>query len=274
MFISRQGFIYAGNPPPTGWNLATASYDSKSKSVSAQDTAPRGIYMKDDGTKLYVAGDTNNTVYQYTLSTAYDITTASYDSKSRTVGTQDSNPNDVFFSSDGTKMYIAGNTNDIIYQYTLSTAWDLSTATYANKSKDVSGIMTNLFGLFFKPDGTKMYICGAGIADFTLSTAWDVSTATLSSEKSTTAQDSSPRQIWFKSDGTRMFMLGGITDDIFQYNLSTAWLVSSASYSNVSYSLNSIIDEGFEGLTFNQYGTKMYAVGVDTDTIYQFSLTS
>jgi hypothetical protein len=134
--------------------------------------------------------------------------------------------------------------------------------------------MSDVLGLFFKPDGTKMYISGLGIAEYTLSTAWDVSTATFSTDKSTSAQDSAPRQIWFKSDGTRMFMLGGFNDTVFQYDLSTAWLVSSATYSSVSYSLVSLLDEGFEGLTFNQYGTKMYAVGVDTDTIFQFSLTS
>ena len=48
------------------------------------------------------------------------------------------NPVGVAFSSDGTKMYIMDNSNLAVYQYTLSTAWNVSTASYASLSISVS----------------------------------------------------------------------------------------------------------------------------------------
>lgn len=279
MFATARGpILYAANPPAapaSGWNLATATADNKSFALNSQDTVPRGLYVKGDGTKFWIAGDNNNRIYQYSLSTANDISSATYDNKNVSVNTQDTAVNDVFFSSDGTKMYIAGNTNDTIYQYTLTTAWDVSTASYANKSKLVSDSMNDVFGIFFKPDGTKMYICGTGVAEYSLSTAWDVSTASFTIDKSTSSQDSLPTQVWFKDDGTRMFIIGNSTDKIYQYNLSTAWSVSSATYSNVSFTPTTTgLEEGWNGLAFNSNGTKMWAVGIDLDTAYQYSLTS
>jgi hypothetical protein len=54
-------------------------------------------------------------------------------------------------------MYHAGY-NGIIYQYTLSTAWDVSTATYASKSKNVSAQALHATGLFI--NGVNAYVCG------------------------------------------------------------------------------------------------------------------
>ena len=53
------------------------------------------------------------------LSTAWDVSTASYNNVSFYVGSQEPYPGGVAFSSDGSKMYIVGYTNDTVYQYTL-----------------------------------------------------------------------------------------------------------------------------------------------------------
>jgi len=121
----------------TAWDLSTAVYASKSLSVSAQDTSPLGVAFSTDGTKAYVVGNANDTIYQYTLSTAWDVSTGTYASKSMSVASQDTTPIGMTFSADGTKAYVIGDTNDTIYQYTLSTAWDISTSSYASKSLSV-----------------------------------------------------------------------------------------------------------------------------------------
>ena len=48
-----------------GWDVSTASYSSKYKSVAAQDTEPTGVFFKPDGTAMYIMGYANDTVYQY-----------------------------------------------------------------------------------------------------------------------------------------------------------------------------------------------------------------
>jgi len=65
--------------------------------------------------------DTNSdSVYRYDLSTAWDITTASYVSL-KYVGSQDTVPVGVAFSGDGTKMFVIGSSNESVYRYDLAT---------------------------------------------------------------------------------------------------------------------------------------------------------
>jgi hypothetical protein len=50
----------------TPWDISTSAFVNVF-SVSGQDTAPNGIYIKPDGTKMYIMGQTNDTVFQYTV---------------------------------------------------------------------------------------------------------------------------------------------------------------------------------------------------------------
>ena len=78
--------------------------------------------------------------YQYNLSTAYDASTASYASKSFSVGSQITSGTvwSIDFNDTGTILY-AISSGATIYQYTLSTAFDIATASYASKSYEVYG---------------------------------------------------------------------------------------------------------------------------------------
>lgn len=264
------GTITSGS---VGYYLAGASYDSVSFSVSSQATGPRGLYFKDDGLKLYISDDTTDSLYQYSLSTAWDISTASYDSVSLNVSSQDTSPTGIYFKSDGTTLYVGGNITDDIFQYNLSTAWDLSTATYASKSFAITQD-TGLRGVSFKSDGTKMYAIGFStdsVYQYSLSTAWDISTASYDSVSfSVTSQDTTPLSMWFKSDGTYFYISGGDNDTIYQYALSTAWDLSTASYSSISFSVSSQ-DASPSGIFFGNNGIKMYIVGQTNQAIYQYS---
>ena len=103
---------------PVVWltDLSAASYDSVNFSLASQTTSPLGFTFGDDGTKMYVVSSNPDTVFQYSLSTAYSLNTASYDSVSFSISGQLGDPNGIFLSSDGTKMYIIGYTSDSVFQ--------------------------------------------------------------------------------------------------------------------------------------------------------------
>ena len=103
----------------TAWDVSTASYDSKYKDVGSEDGTPRNVAFKSDGSKMYIMGNSNDTVYQYSLSTVWDVSTASYDSKYKSVSSEDGIPVSVAFKSDGSKMYIVGYSSDRVYQYSM-----------------------------------------------------------------------------------------------------------------------------------------------------------
>ena len=257
----------------TGYVLSSASYDSKSFSVTSQATNPAGIDFNSDGTKMYVLDSNVDDVFQYSLSTAFDVSTASYDSVSL-VTSEDSQMFGLRFKPDGTKLYLGGATNDSIYQYTLSTAFDLSTASYDSVSFSVSSQATNPMNFAWKSDGTSFFLVDFStdtVYQYTLSTAWDLSTASYASKSfSVTSQEATPRGIDFNSDGTKMFIVGDTADTIFQYSLSIAWDVSTASYDSVSFAVSSQ-ETAPHTFRFVNSGTKLMVLGINNDTVYQYS---
>lgn len=209
----------------TAWDLSTASYVDK---FEVDPQAPDGLCLavSTDGTKMYVGDGTSDTVYQYTLGAAWDLTGTSYDSKSY-------NPAEmvdivaIFFSSDGTKMYL-GDATETIFQYTLGTAWDVSTASYASKSLAVGAPFVgsaSLAGLFIDSTGTKILVCdrfdSVGVYQFTLGTAWDISTGTYDSVSyDPSTQAPYPYHAWV--GGSKLFIVNDNSygdPAVYQYSL-------------------------------------------------------
>lgn len=146
----------------TGYDLNTASYASKSFNVSTQAADGRTIYFKPDGTKMYVVDRTTYSVFQYSLSTAWDVSTASYDSVSLDVSTETTLPYGLDFNADGTKLFIASYTGQEILQYSMTSAYDLSTASYDSVTFSVSSQTTSPVDIAFGDSGAKMYVLSYG----------------------------------------------------------------------------------------------------------------
>jgi DNA-binding beta-propeller fold protein YncE len=263
----------------TAWDLSTASFDSVTLSVSSVETTPQGIAFKPDGTKLFITGASSDVVAQATLSTAWDLSTATLDTNTFSVATQETSPEDIAFKSDGTKMYVMGSGGDDINEYTLSTAWDITTATYSQTSSSFTG-QTSPVGFIFNSNGTEVYVLnndttnGHHVKTYSLSTAWDV--ATLAFKKPTTdyfeiTQESSPYAVFFKSDGLKMYVIGS-SDFVYEYDLGTAWNVHTASYLQ-SYDVDDQ-ETNPKGLFFKSDGTKMYVSGSSGDDVNQYTLST
>lgn len=223
----------------------------------------------------------NESVYEYTLGTGFDISTLAY-STSYYVGFNDSNPLNTTFSTDGTKMYIMGNADKHVDEYTLTTAFDISTASWRTH-KDVSAQDDNPRSVRFNPTGTKMYVVGrdgvasAGIAanninEYALSTAWDITTATYTDLFSCNAQDTSISDMQFNADGTLLIVLGDAGNDVNEYDLATAYDVSTATFVD-AFSIGAQ-ETSPTGLFFNALGTRMYVAGTDGDDVIQYPLVT
>ena len=208
------------------------------------------------------------------LATAWDISTATYANKSFSVTNEENNPYGVFLKPDGTKMFILDANTDDVYQYSLSTAWDISTASYDNVNLALSTLITIGSGLFFNSEGTKFFIPCRGsdyIYEYDVSTAYDIGTASYNSVRlNVVSVDNTPEGVYFSPTGDKMFFVGAGNDAVYQYSLSTAFDLSSAVYDSVSFSVASQ-DTVPAGLSFKDDGSKMYVIGIATDTIYQYS---
>jgi len=87
-------------------------------------------------------------------------------------------------------------------------------------------------------------------------------------------QDTSPTSIAFKPDGLKMFMLGALTNIVYEYDLSIPGEEESAVYNGAFFYVGDQ-DTGPTGLAFkDDDGTKMFIVGTTTDAVYEYDLSS
>ena len=87
---------------------------------------------------------------------------------------------------------------------------------------DVSGEEASPRGVFFKPDGTKMYIVGSAgveVNEYDLSVAWDISSAVWLQLFDVSGEEAVPTDLFFKPDGTKMYVIGEGGDEVNEYNL-------------------------------------------------------
>ena len=211
-------------PLSTAFDLSTISALSGLFTVSSsQETGPTSLAFNTDGTKMYILGYGSANIHQYTLSTAFQVTTSSvsYDNVSFSVSNQELYPMNLVFNTDGTKMYVNG-FNNTIYEYVLTTAFDVSSASFNNASFSGATEATGLFGFRFNQDGTKIYWVSNqsdAVYQYSLATAFDVSTISYDSVSySILSEDRETLDLAFSNDGTKMYISGNYADTVHQYS--------------------------------------------------------
>jgi len=193
-------------------------------SVASQESFPAAIAFNNDGTKMFVTGYAGDDVNEYTLSTGFDVSTASF-VDSFSVSTQDLIPKGLAFNNNGTKMFVVGDHGNDVNEYALSTGFDVSTASFVDSFSVVSQ-EGNPTAVAFNNDGTKMFVIGYSgddVNEYTLSTGFDVSTASFVDSFSVASQEVAPLGMIFNDDGTKMFIIGYAGDDVNEYTLSSAY---------------------------------------------------
>ena len=272
------------------YNLNLASYDNKNYATSL--TSASGVAFSSDGTKMYLNGfntaadqSTNQHIWQYSLSTAWDVTTASYDNISLNTSAQNTRQRDLRFKPDGTVLYMVGSTPDGVWQYDLSTAWDLSTASYSNKTISVGSQDTNPAALALSPDGTKVYVAGYSskiIFQYDLSTAWDLSNSTYwgwNYNRTTSGEvysTSSINSMEINSSGTKLYVsvAAAPSDVIIEYDLPSNGKISDITYSDSYDQWTTLGGADLKGIAFSSSGDKFYTFGTNDYKVYEFSVGS
>ena len=253
------------------------------------NNTPAGVVFNNDGTKMFTTGSqsTDDEINEWSLSTAFDVSTAQWVDR-LPVGTNelgidlvwDSEPFGLTFNDDGTKLFLMGAKDDDLHEITLDTAYDLST--YDDSTVvvwDVSSLDLRACGITFNNDGTKIFIAGFighTIIEVPLSTPYSIDAESLGTaeEYSVSANDRSPRDIDFNSDGTKMYIISGNDTDLSEYTLDTAFDLSEGFTHKGSYDVSSEDTQPF-AVEFNNDGTKMFMLGyANSDSVHEYSLTT
>jgi DNA-binding beta-propeller fold protein YncE len=217
------------------------------------------IAAKPDGTRIVTVGTDSGVTYlrEYTFSTPWSVATISFVREvniDATVGFGSG----VAFNDDGTKLFITEGSINAAYSYDLPTAYSIVSLTNVdggfglNDPRGLHRAVINGTPYIFSVNFTSIRV-----ERFSMS-GDDVDN--LIFDRIFNLNEAVPRGVTLSPDGTVMIVTDNDTDSVYQYNLSTAFDISTASYSGLSYDM-SAVNPGPAGVIFGDNGKKMLVSG-------------
>ncbi|MCR9252426.1 MAG: cadherin domain-containing protein, partial [bacterium] len=265
-------------------DISTSDYNGDNFNISSQTTSPRCVQISPDGTRVFVVSNNpSNSVLQYNLSTPHDITSASYSGNALNVNAQESSPQGITFSKDGTYMYLVGDENNAQpVVYTLSTPFEISTASYnsGNNMQHLTLPNNGGSGVAIRNNGRRIFVAlnNEFIRQYNLGTAYDLTSASdpgISIDVTSIDVDiNTLESVAFNNNGSGFFFTERTEDRIRSVSLSSLFDLSS--FSSSGNRDVSDQDNGPRGVAVSGDGTKLYMVGDDNSParIYQYELTN
>ena len=195
--------------------------------ASNLENQPTSVKFNNDGTKMFITGRGSNDLNEFILSTAYDVSTAEHETQLPFDST-DEDINAFDFNNDGTMLFITGTENELMHQFKVNVAFDLSEGVELVRTKDLPGLNDENnpsagedepFNIEFNLDGTRMFVIGTkgnDVNQYSLSIAFNISTATLDGGLNI---GNNPTGIAFSNSGLRMFITGDSSKSVREYHL-------------------------------------------------------
>lgn len=189
------------------------------------DSSISDIHFSPDGAYLFISsyiGFTNSYVRRYSVSTPWDVSSTLTLIDTLTLPYFGFSLTGVYLSTDGTKVFISWqDTNfnrEYVREYTLSTPWNLTTATQTGQT----GILITYGSMSFNPGGTQFTNRAPSSNNFylyNLSTPWDIDSISSSSGHNFSGIPSYILSIEFSSDGRYAYLIQKAgSKTVYQYN--------------------------------------------------------
>ena len=176
----------------------------------------------------------------------------------------------ISFTDGGNRMYWGNST--ALYDYTLSTPYDISTLSYVKVAATYATTPTLAYDVVFSDNQTTFFVLGSsGVYEWELDAAGG--TGTFVDSFTTSTQDSAARGLTFSKNGEHFYLVGQTNNTIYQYDCPTAWDLTGCSYSTNSF-LATGQDTSPLAIQIYNSGTSLIIGGSTNDTFYEYELTT
>ncbi len=256
------------------FDLASATF-TDDESISTQSADAEGMFIGKSGLKLYLADRVGDAVDEYDLSPAWDVSTSVY-VRTLSINTYEAEISGLTFKEDGTKMFIVGYDGDEVNEFTLSTAWNISTATQ-DAAFSVSTQEITPQDVRFSPNGETMFIIGStgdDVNEYDVPVPWTFSTTpTYTQNFSVSTQENTPLGFDFSNDGKKVYIIGDQADDISEFRLPTAWSLSGSPtfVQNFDVSGKDILPRDVK-IRDGSIDNDLYFLGATSDKVYEYAV--
>lgn len=166
------------------WLISSSTFNDSVDLANLSSPIPifdlRDFFVKRTGTDLYVIRNRGGGIYQFKMQTPHDLATLSYEG----VGYVETSilAEALHFSSDGLRVFVLDYQN-ILYEHSLSIAWDIATLSNTPTQTAVLTTSTTISSrdIYFNTTGTEMYWSivensNSAVQKYNLSSAWGIST--------------------------------------------------------------------------------------------------
>jgi sugar lactone lactonase YvrE len=250
-------------------NRFDSSFGQKTSADLSQNVADKLTGNEVQGSGVSAIRKLNQAGYD-ALGDANNIDSLISSKQTLSIGGTELNLRDAIYGNNGLKLYVIG-TGDIVYEYDLSEAYDITTGIYSGSNFSVAAQDTDCQGMFFKPDGTKFWIIGTSsgtVHQYSAATPWDVTTAsydTVSKDVNTAGLEAG---VYFSPDGKQMLVdSGGLASS---FDMVTPYDIAGST-AGPTYD-HSSEETVAGGISLSDDGTRMYIIGVQA-TLFQYTLS-
>lgn len=288
----------------TLFNISTAI--EKTSETLDSLTSVKGLYVREDGLLFFVIDSDGDSLTPYTIDEPWDISSGITGGTPKALSGASSDPRGVYFALSGLDYYVTEHDQSDITQYTIDTEWDLSSSTTtktgtfsqdeltnghlltASVDKDnwigtlsvsiSSGTSTtNATGTLNIVDiaGTQVIISvtidtpGAGFVDDQALTMTGASDSVSGESTSTGTDGSAWQDIVLSPLGDRLYLAGGNTGTVYQFDLTTKGDISAHTFNGVFHTSAA----GVVGIEFSPDGYYMY-VSHNDGSVTQLQMTT
>jgi len=223
-------FVINNNSQRVDQYKLTNNFDTETASrvteftTSDEEQDPQGIAFNNTGDKMYVVGQNSQPsgtrVNQYSLGSSFDLSSVTFD-KSFDVGSEENVPSGIAFNGNGSVMFITGG-SEKIYEYDLSTGFDIGTASYSNFSFDVTAQVGNAQDITFGRDGLLLYVVARNdskIYQYELRDNYQLFGGSFDQALDVSSSETTPLGMTFSKTGNQMYVVGADNNRVYEYSV-------------------------------------------------------
>lgn len=207
---------------PAG-DITSAAFTANNLYYGSNVTNCVGLNLCNSGSNLVMGDSSDDYVWEYALTTPGSLTGGGSWRSKLTTGAQGTSLRGAVYNSDGTKLYVLKGNGEVIEQWSCSTAFNVSTATYDSVYVTKPGAAD--YGISISADDRYLFVGQRfyGSYKFEMSTPGDLSTATDSGDDFlySSGENAVDGAIQVTSDGSGFYYIdwSSTSRKIHQYSL-------------------------------------------------------
>jgi hypothetical protein len=273
----RTGDVYFEVDRAEPWDITNAEFTGVRFDFGDRGDNIRSTEFRPDGRLMYQLSRANETVTQFRLEEPWRISTVEevgvYNFADDLIldrGWDGSAGHGLWLrNGDGGRMYVWNRRE--IYQYEIDD-WDVTSAEKVG-FKNLDDEVTRGHDIDFKPDGSRLYLddrTEEAVFEYTLSEDWNIETAELNFKFDISSQEEAVRGIEFDNDGKRMFLCDTGLRQVHEYELETAWELSTAAFTGNILDLAETSNP--RSITWRRDGERFFITDRDEGDIFKYDI--